>query len=134
MQHFGNYSYIRLLFHIVATYSKTLVTSGEEFLYAFVEKSHRKACQQVLHNVLSLLVILQPPAGQNNVRLIKKLWLACFSLFLHSHLLSNYWWPKKRAHFVPHHAHSPAVSEKPTPIPHIRSTYCTGLWTSKTYL
>jgi len=93
--------------------------SGEQFMYAFVEKSHRKACQQVLHNVFSLLFILQPPAGQNNVCLIKELWIACFSLFLRSHLLSNYWWPKKRGHFIPRHAHSPAVFEQPTPFPHI---------------
>jgi len=94
-------------------------------MYAFVEKSHRKACQQVLHNVFSLLFILQPPAGQNNVCLIKELWIACFSLFLRSHLLSNYWWPKKRGHFIPRHAHSPAVFEQPTPFPYIHSAYCT---------
>jgi hypothetical protein len=124
MQHVG--TYIRLLFHIVATYIKALVMSGDQFLYAFVEKSHRKACQQVLHNVFSLLVIPKPPAGQNNVRLIRKSRIPCFSLFLPSHLLSNYWWPKKRAHFVLRHANSPAVFEQSTPFPQIRSTYCTG--------
>jgi len=46
---------------------------GEQFLYAFVEINHRKACQQILHNVFSLLVILQPPAGQKRVGLTKKL-------------------------------------------------------------
>jgi hypothetical protein len=61
-----------LIFHIVATYIKALVMSGDQFLYAFVEKSHRKPCQQVQHNFFSLLVILQPPGGQNNVRLNKK--------------------------------------------------------------
>jgi len=89
MQHVG--TYIRLLFHIVATYIKALVMSGDQFLYTFFEKSHRKACQQVLHNVFSLLVILQAPARQNNVRLIKKSRITCFSLILHSNLFSNYW-------------------------------------------
>jgi hypothetical protein len=44
LQHVG--TYIKLLFHIVATYIKAVIMSGDQFLYGFVQKGHRKACQQ----------------------------------------------------------------------------------------
>ena len=40
-----------------------------------------------------------------NIRVVQKLWIACFSELLFSIFISNRLWPKTVAHFVPRHAH-----------------------------
>ena len=117
---------VKLLVHHVTSKLqkvKPLVKSGTSFC---MPSSRKVTTDPVIKSCKTSLVSLQTLAGQNDARLIKNCESSVFPYFCIHNCFQNIPWPKTRAHFVPRHAHSPVFFEQPTPLPHIRSAYCTG--------